>query len=508
MIVFTLFILLCMLLAVGAALDVVRTEFSRIKLQNVTDAAVLAAADLDQTQDPRLVVEDFLRRAGIDPDLVEITVRQGLDAREVTATSRFSLKTMFIDMVGIRDLKVPASGTAKESVSELEIALVLDNSGSMAQNDDFRMDLLKPAAKNFVEQVLTSEGADGKVAISIIPFATQVTAGADLLDLYNVSSEHSYSHCVTFEEADFATAALTTSTPLFRTAHFDPSGRNKPPSSSNRVCQTASHREITPWSDDVDYLKGRIDAMQGAGWTSIELGAKWGAALLDPTARPVLSALADAGKVDEKFRGQPFDYFSGDDLVDRKKYLIIMSDGENTNQYDIRAPYRSGESTLFYDGSVASASLDLSKLSYYDADRASSSKYYRFGTNSWATAPTGGGNAVRMTWPEVWNAMSVRYYTETLYARATGMSQGSEYNRIVDSFASSTKNSRTSTICKAARDAGVMVFTIGMDTYGQGDATLADCASGEAYFYDVESDDLDQAFTSIARTINQLRLTN
>ena len=55
---------------------------------------------------------------------------------------------------------------------------------------------------------------------------------------------------------------------------------------------------------------------------------------------------------------------------------------------------------------------------------------------------------------------------------------------------------------------GVMVFTIGMDTYGQGDATLSDCASGPSNFYDVSSDNLALAFASIARSINQLRLTN
>ncbi|RYH08410.1 vWA domain-containing protein [Tropicimonas sp. IMCC6043] len=508
MIVFTLFILICMLLAVGAALDVVRTEFSRIKLQNVTDAAVLAAADLDQTLDPRAVVEDYLRRAGIDPAKVEISVKQGLDAREVTATSRFTLPTMFMDMVGIRSLVVPAGGTARESVSELEIALVLDNSGSMAQNSNYRMNLLKPAAKNFVEQVLTGENSEGKVAISIIPFATQVTAGADLLGLYNASSEHGYSHCVTYEDADFGSTALSTTLQIARTAHFDPSGKRKPPSSGDLVCQTTANRAITPWSDDIDFLKARIDAMQGAGWTSIELGAKWGAALLDPTARPVLSALVDSGKVDEKFRGQPFDYHSDNELVDRKKYLIIMSDGENTNQYDILPPFRDGASTLFYDGSLSSGPIDYSGLSYYDADRVSAEKYYRFSTGDWDVTPTGQSDAVQMTWPEVWNAMSVKYYTETLFRRATGQSSGTEYDRIVKRFYNTDKNVRTSMICSAAKQAGVIVFTIGMDTYGQGDATLDDCASGEGYFYDVESNDLDQAFTSIARTINQLRLTN
>ncbi|WP_068312549.1 Tad domain-containing protein [Aliiruegeria sabulilitoris] len=504
LIIFTLFILICMLLAIGMAIDTVRTEFTRIKMQNVTDSAVLAAADLDQTLDPKSVVEDYLRRAGLNPEDVEITVKQGIDFREVSAQTNYDVPTMFMNMVGIDDLSAPAAGSAMESVSELEIALVLDNSGSMASNSNYRMKLLKPAAKNFVEQVLDNESSEGKVAISIIPFATQVTAGADILSQYKVSNEHSYSNCVTFDDADFATAKLATTQSLNRTAHFDPSNTRMPPYSSSRVCRTDSSREITPWSDNVDYLKGRIDAMVGSGWTSIELGAKWGAAMLDPSARPVLTALVDDKKVDKKFAGQPFDYGSGDAEVSRMKYLVIMSDGENTNQYDIKDPYRAGLSPLFLNGTEAS----LDNLSYYDADRSGDRKYYRFKADAWRQLPTGQDSAVQLTWPEVWEMMSVKYYVNEVEAEVPGLSDRTAYSDVVKSFSSSTKNTNTSKICKAAKDAGVLVFTIGMDTYGQGDTTLADCASGSSYFYDVESDDLDQAFNSIARTINQLRLTN
>ncbi|SDK31387.1 pilus assembly protein TadG-related protein [Aliiruegeria lutimaris] len=504
LIIFTLFILICMLLAIGMAIDTVRTEFTRIKMQNVTDAAVLAAADLDQTLDPKSVVEDHLRRAGLNPDDVQITVTQGIDSRQVSAVTNYDVPTMFMNMVGIKDLSAPAAGTAMESVSELEIALVLDNSGSMASNSNYRMNLLKPAAKNFVEQVLDNDSSDGKVAISIIPFATQVTAGAGLLSQYKVSDEHSYSHCVTFDDADFSAAKLSTTQPLNRTAHFDPSNTRMPPYSSSRVCRTDTSREITPWSDDVDYLKGRIDAMVGSGWTSIEIGAKWGAALLDPSSRPVLTALIEDKTVDAKFAGQPFDYGSSDAEVSRMKYLVIMSDGENTSQYDIKSPYRDGLSPLFLDGDTAS----LNNLSYYDADHSGDSKYYRFDISAWRQQPTGQDNARQLSWPEVWDMMSVKYYVNRVEAKVPGLIDRTTYSDVVTGPSSTTKNTRTSNICKAAKDAGVLVFTIGMDTYGQGDTTLADCASGPSYFYDVESDDLDQAFTSIARTINQLRLTN
>ena len=53
----------------------------------------------------------------------------------------------------------------------------------------------------------------------------------------------------------------------------------------------------------------------------------------------------------------------------------------------------------------------------------------------------------------------------------------------------------------------IIVFTVGMETYGQGDATLADCASVPGNFFDVKATEIDGAFAAIGRKITQLRLT-
>ena len=50
LIIFSLFMIVGMLLFTGIAIDVMRSEVARTKLQNTLDRAVLAAADLDQTQ--------------------------------------------------------------------------------------------------------------------------------------------------------------------------------------------------------------------------------------------------------------------------------------------------------------------------------------------------------------------------------------------------------------------------------------------------------------------------
>lgn len=52
----SVFILLTILVVTGAAVDLMRTEQTRVELQSSLDRAVIAAADLDQLQEPTAVV--------------------------------------------------------------------------------------------------------------------------------------------------------------------------------------------------------------------------------------------------------------------------------------------------------------------------------------------------------------------------------------------------------------------------------------------------------------------
>ncbi|MFD0979617.1 TadE/TadG family type IV pilus assembly protein [Tropicimonas aquimaris] len=497
LIVFSLYIMICMMLAIGMALDTIRFEYNRALLQSTLDRAVLAAADLDQTLVPKEVVEDYFDKAGLGDHLDSVVVTQGINHRSVTANASAEIDTMFMDMVGIKTLTVPGSGTADETLADIEIVLVLDNSGSMGSNSDYRLNLLKPAAEDFIDAVARdADDTDGTTAISIVPFATQVTAGKDLMDTITHTGDHSSSYCVTFDEDDFDSTTMSQTKTYRQTAHFDPSGTSWTASSNDLVCSTWNSRTITPWSTDAEYLKGRIDDMQANGWTSIELGVKWGAALLDPSMQDALTALADKGIADEELRGQPFSY----DRDNTMKVMVVMSDGENTNQYDIKDGYRSGNSPLMYD----SSSKDYT---YHYPERSGSYDYWHEDRDQWYTYPDG-SNAKYMTWPEVWADMTVNNFAQNIKRDAIGGSSSTYYDQIVESYGSTLKNSRTSEICQAAKDAGVTIFTIGMDTYGQGDATLSDCASAETYFYDVQSLDISVAFAAIALQINQLRLTH
>lgn len=225
-------LMLMILLIGGIGVDLMRFEYTRTSLQNTLDRAVLAAADLDQTLDAQGVVEDYFAKSDMSQYLSSVTVDQGLNYKEVSATAEIEMATQFIHMMGIDSLAAPAAGTAAESVDGVEISLVLDMSGSMGSN--YRMPHLKNAAKEFVTTMLNS-GPVGDVSVSIVPYATQVNAGEKLSQHFNLTSEHAYSDCVNFSSSDFDSIPISTTDKLERTGPFDPGIGWK----ANCVCRSA-----------------------------------------------------------------------------------------------------------------------------------------------------------------------------------------------------------------------------------------------------------------------------
>lgn len=504
LIIFMLLMFILMLAMAGMAIDFMRQEAARARLQYTLDRAVLAAADLDQTADAKAIVKDYFNKAGLEDYLVKVDPDTGLNYRIVTAEARADIPTFFLNMAGVDQLAAPAAGRAEERVRQVEISLVLDVSGSMGRNS--RLTNLKTAAKDFVDTILANakdeSGAD-KIHISIIPFSMQVTAGEDLLDYFNVSNEHGYSHCVDFASGDFTKAALTTTEPLQRTAHFDPwsyANNSSQIGASHFICKTQASRAILPYSNDAAALKAHIDSFFADGNTSMDVGAKWGTALLDPAARSIVTAMQTdpAFTVDSDFVGRPLDYTDPDVL----KVLVVMSDGENTTQYQLKDAYDSGLSQVWRDRRNGDVTI-------YDPNRGSSSKYYRVAEGAWRSSPDGGSNADQLTYPQLWNLYSLDghayYHRYQMYRRWSDFTFWD--TGIRTSISPSTKNTRTSQICGAAKAKGITVFTIGFEAPAVGDATLLDCATSDGHFFDVQGLEISEAFSAIASTINQLRLT-
>jgi Flp pilus assembly protein TadG len=484
----------------GIAIDVMRFETQRVQLQYTLDRAVLAAASLSQTLDPEEVVQAYFETAGLEGYRLRVQVEEGVNFRRVEAQAELDLQTLFMSIFGQPILTSPAAGAAEERVRNIEVSLVLDISGSMLSAN--RLENLRPAAREFVTSVLAANDNPNNeqlVSVSIVPYDHAVNMGTTLSSVFALTNEHSYSRCARFYEADFAVSGINPTVPLQRLGHFDyQSGQN-----GNFACRTDNRGAVAPWSNNESQLHALINGLstEGNRFTAIDQGMRWAVALLDPAARPALSALVANGTVHEDFTGRPASYLDPETI----KIVVLMTDGENTRQWDVHNQYRSGPSPFWRDP-------DNGDLSIY---RASTNRYWQVDNDVWRTTPDGGSNdnAVRIDYADLWNYVPTGAMYNLLRYEPDSYIQGLRYSyEFSDIVNEHTPNNglvadtRLRTMCDVAHAQGIVVFSIAFEAPSGGQSVMRYCASSDAHFYDVDGIDISNAFASIARTINQLRL--
>lgn len=438
---FAVMMTLMMILVVGVGVDLMRNEMERTRLQNTIDRAVLAAADLDQTLDPQAVVTDYLDKAGLGNYLSEVTVNDGLNFRTVTAKANATTDTQFMRMLGTPTLTSPASSAAEERISNVEISMVLDISGSMGWNN--KIQNLRTAASAFVDQVIRTE-TDDLISVSLVPYTAQTNAGEAIFEQLAITELHGFSYCVDFDENDFGSAGLDLAKNYTHMQHFEKISRYYGGSPVNNPgCPKRSYEEIQPLSQNKTDLKATINNYRARANTAINLGMKWGVALLDPSFQPVTQALNEQGKIDDVFSDRPSSYTDPKTL----KTVVLMTDGQNVDTWRIQ-PW------------------------YYDSpsDR-------------------------------------VHWYYNTLdgYLRSyVYQSQWPNWRYV--KYTSSQADSMLSNICSAAKSKGIVIWSVGFEVSDFSANIMRSCASSPSHFFRVEGVEISDAFKAIASQINQLRL--
>lgn len=542
--IFVLFIFLSLLVLTGGGTDMMKVERERTNLQSTLDRAVLAAADLDQKLPPKTVVENYLAKSGFSENPPHVEIYETFGSRKVVATAETEVPLHFLPLAGIDSFTAKAASTAEEAIGAVEVSLVLDISGSMGRSsadpDKTKIEVLRESAKKFVSLMLNKTGTStettgGTVSISIVPYATQVNAGAAILDQFtNVSNEHSYSHCINFAGTDFTEASLDKTDPFLRSAHFDVFTTSADPIALPQ-CPTRPGSSITAVTDDVTTLHQQIDKLTANGNTSIEIGVKWGAALLDPSFRSVVTQLNADGHVPNKFKFRPSNYnpdlvaegestgdttipvadtsgTSGDSTetvgveTDVLKIIVVMTDGYNTAQYTLDPDLRSGMSDVWYNDAVDEYWVFDPATDEY-VHRPDPDVYsYERADHPFGDAEGEEGTPVRLTYPELFNKTSLSWNAYKNY----GWQSNNGWNWYDSRYSwvnSSTKDTRTKNICKEAKDKGVIIYGIAFEAPRHGLKTIKRCASSPSHVYNVKGLKLEDAFQSIASSIRKLRLT-
>lgn len=430
----------------GVGIDMMHAEMKRTKLQNTLDRAVLAAADLDQTLDAESVVRDYFDKSRMPDALTFVDPDEGLNYRRVTAKAEEALDANFTKILGIDRFNAKATAVAQEHIQNVEISLVLDISGSMADpasgTTDDKIDLLQDAADTFIETVL-GEDNEGLVSVSLVPYSEHVNAGPDIANQLNVDWRHGYSHCLEFPDSAFTSAALDTNTTYEQMQHFQWNyfGSNEV---VDTICPQYSYERIQAFSNDETSLKNQIDKLEPRAGTSIFLGMKWGTALLDPSTRGIATNINSGAADDSPLKGRPFDYGREDVL----KTIVLMTDGKHDKSYRL--------SNWVYDHRDEVAHWARYNLWYY------------------------------------LNRNVHSYNRSSFYYQKYNAELG---DRLLDD------------ICDAAKAKDIVIWAVGFEVEDHGRSVMQNCASSPSHYFDVDGVEIEDAFRSIARSINQLRLT-
>jgi len=171
---------------VGAAVDYTRASSARTALQTALDSAALMiskdAASLTASQittRARQYVDSLYLAADapIQTFSATYTPNSGSGA-SILLTAGGNIPTYFMKVLGnnFSTLPINSSSTTKWGSTRMRVALVLDNTGSMAQNG--KMAALQKAATDMITQLSSFNTTNGDVYISIVPFAKDVNAGS------------------------------------------------------------------------------------------------------------------------------------------------------------------------------------------------------------------------------------------------------------------------------------------------------------------------------------------
>lgn len=194
------------------AVDFSNAYMARTRLQNALDTAALATAkELASSSNVEYLhayaneffdenISDYLDPANVNFSFSFSQSQTG--GSEITISANYTLDTYLARAIGHYSFEMDVAATVTAGNRTAEIAVVIDNSGSMDNTtggtDMTRIEAAQIAAANLINTLHTVAAFSNKpdpIRISVVPFAANVNIGpenrgADWMDKYGWSSVH------------------------------------------------------------------------------------------------------------------------------------------------------------------------------------------------------------------------------------------------------------------------------------------------------------------------------
>jgi Flp pilus assembly protein TadG len=167
---------------VGAAVDYSRANSDKAAMQAAVDATALmlskTASTLTTAQINSKATSYFnalFNRTDVNSIVITPTYTTS-GGSQIVVTGTGQVPTTFTKVMGVSNVNINVTSTVKWGNTRLRVALVLDNTGSMAQNN--KMTALKNAlvdpTQGLLTQLKNAGTQNGDVYVSIVPFVKDV----------------------------------------------------------------------------------------------------------------------------------------------------------------------------------------------------------------------------------------------------------------------------------------------------------------------------------------------
>ena len=168
--------------AVGAAVDYTQASATRTAFQTALDSTALMlskTAALQTSSDLQTAATNDFNALFTSTNAKNVTVTASYsttNGSQLVLNGSATVNTNFLSVLGIDTIHITASTTSTWGNTRLRVALVLDNTGSMAQSG--KITALKTATENLLTQLQTAVVTPGDVYVSIVPFVNAVNLGS------------------------------------------------------------------------------------------------------------------------------------------------------------------------------------------------------------------------------------------------------------------------------------------------------------------------------------------
>lgn len=325
--------------SVGLAVDLSNAYTVQKQLGYALDASALAAASSSGTDEEieqrfnNFMDKNYTERVATTDIVTNVVITN----EKLSASAETRVKTSFMRIFNKDYVDIFIETEVTREVRGVEVVLVLDNTGSMASNNNIAT--LREASENFVNILFDAAAETDAVRIGIVPYSTSVNVGPyglgeDTNGAYYddefVNNPHDLEYS-TWNSNEWQGCVLAEDYPLDVEDHEGPwdmyrycrnasddvvcdyytrRGRRYARRNPNYICPETP---VVPLTSDQNMLLDSIDTMEADGWTLGNYGLTWGWRLISP-----------------EF---PFREGAAWDDNEWEKVVIMMTDGINTMHY-------------------------------------------------------------------------------------------------------------------------------------------------------------------------------